>query len=99
MEETVYDNETARCIDVPKTSDKLPQLNLNYDNILPANLKEPTSINIARFQMLEHYCAMDHIPFKQMQELSKQGVLPKIYFQISPLVCPECLYGNATKEH
>ena len=55
--------------------------------------KEPTTISAQDELMRWHYC-LNHLPFKRMFKMAKQGMLPKKILKANVPVCPACQYGK-----
>ena len=48
--------------------------------------------------LMAYHEQLGHTSFAQLQELAKQGIIPKKLANVPPLKCPSCLYGKAHKK-
>ena len=55
--------------------------------------KEPTMISAQDELMQWHYC-LNHLSFKRMVQMAKQGLLPKKILKANVPICPACQYGK-----
>ena len=55
--------------------------------------REPTTISAQDEFMRWHYC-LNHLPFKRMFKMAKQGLLAKKILKANVPICPACQYGK-----
>ena len=55
--------------------------------------REPTTIDAQDELMRWHY-HLNHLPFKCLFKLAKQGILPKKVLKANTPICPACQYGK-----
>ena len=55
--------------------------------------REPTTIG-AQDELMQWYYRLNHLSFKRMFELAKQGLLPKKILKANIPICPSCQYGK-----
>ena len=48
--------------------------------------------------LMAYHKQLGHTAFAQLQELAKQGIIPKNLANVPPPKCPSCLYGKAHKK-
>ena len=48
--------------------------------------------------LMAYHEQLGHTSFAQLQELAKQGIIPKKLASVPPPKCPSCLYGKAHKK-
>ena len=48
--------------------------------------------------LIAYHEQLGHTSFAQLQELAKQGIIPKKLASVPPPKCPSCLYGKAHKK-
>ena len=48
--------------------------------------------------LMAYHEQLGHTSFAQLQELAKQGIIPKKHASVPPPKCPSCLYGKAHKK-
>ena len=48
--------------------------------------------------LMPYHEQLRHTSFAQLQELAKQGIIPKKLASVPPPKCPSCLYGKAYKK-
>ena len=62
-------------------------------------LQEPDAPLLASYQalLMAYHEQLGHTSFAQLQELAKQGTIPKKLANVPPPKCPSCLYGKAHK--
>ena len=61
---------------------------------------EPDALLMASDQalLIAYHEQLGHTFFTQLQELAKQGIIPKKLANVPPPKCPSCLYGKAHKK-
>ena len=76
------------------TEDATPteEFSLELPHTIPDD-REPTTIDAQDELMRWHYC-LNHLPFKCLFKLAKQGLLPKKILKANTPICPACQYGK-----
>jgi hypothetical protein len=64
------------------------------DNILSA-VDQKTSRH--QRELLSHHYRLKHLPFKDLQRLSKKGVIPKYLEKVKAPLCYSCMMGKQTR--
>jgi len=49
-------------------------------------------------QLLRYHHKYAHLPFRKLQEMAKQGIIPKQFAKCPVPVCTACMYAKATKK-
>ena len=68
------------------------EFSLELPHTIPDD-KEPTTISAQDELMRWHYC-LNHLSFKHMFKMAKQGLLPKKILKANIPICPACQYGK-----
>ena len=68
------------------------EFSLELPHTIPDD-REPTTISAQDELMRWHYC-LNHLSFKRMFQLAKQGLLPKKILKANIPICPACQYGK-----
>ena len=55
--------------------------------------KEPTTIS-AQDELMQRHYRLNHLPFKRMFQMAKQGLLPKKIVKANIPICTACQYGK-----
>jgi hypothetical protein len=58
---------------------------------------DETNVNNPTAELLAWHYRLSHTPFSKLQEMAKQGIIPKRLAYCSVPKCPACLYGKATR--
>ena len=66
-------------------------------HLIPQEPDAPLMVSDQALLMAFHE-QLGHTSFAQLQELAKQGIIPKKLANVPPLKCPSCLYGKAPKK-
>jgi hypothetical protein len=72
--------------------------NFNLDGQMELQVEKHPTFEDDEAQLLHwHYC-LSHLPFKQIQAMAKQGLLPKRLAHSHIPLCSGCAYGKASKK-
>ena len=65
-------------------------------HLIPQELDAPLMAS-AQALLMAYHEQLGHTSFAQLQELAKQGIIPKKLANVPPPKCPSCLYGKTHK--
>ena len=97
-ESSVSDEQTGNTQDDPTTDEPNEQGDHNTLTQPPTSevtIDHPRQDDSA--ELLRYHYKFGHIPFKRLQEMAKQGTIPKRMTKCPVPVCAACLYGKAHK--
>ena len=102
--ETDDDNRSeAKNTDVPQSegasSRSTPlQATFTTPNVIPPTKDDDVLLISDEKLKMEYHEKLGHLPFKQMDSLSKDGILPPKLAKIKSPKCPGCIYGKAHRK-
>ena len=59
--------------------------------------KEVTVSSKDQLELLKLHNKLEHVSFKLLKNMAKQGLIPAKLANVDPPKCPSCIYGKQTK--
>jgi hypothetical protein len=71
---------------------------VNQSHVIPHNDDElAEDLEADRLRMLQYHQQFGHVSFQKLQEMAKQGIIPKRFAKVAPPMCATCSYAKATR--
>ena len=68
------------------------KFSLDLPHVIP-EVKEPTTF-VPQDELMRWHLHLNHLPFKRIYKMGKEGLLPKKLLMAQEPICPECQYGE-----
>jgi hypothetical protein len=71
---------------------------VNQSHVIPHECEDLAGdLEADRLQLLKYHHQFGHVSFQRLQEMAKQGIIPKRFAKVAPPMCAACSYAKATK--
>jgi hypothetical protein len=71
---------------------------VDQSHVIPHESDEVQSdMETDRLQLLKYHHQFGHVSFQRLQEMAKQGIIPKRFATVAPPMCAACSYAKATR--